>query len=107
MPPFDGGMQVGALGRQYQIIGASQIAAPLGPSPQFGDTLDQIWIFPATTSPGSVTILDGAITVWTFPAITLTDNRAIFVPLNLRSVTTGWRITTGLSVSVLASGIFG
>jgi hypothetical protein len=54
-----------------------------------------------------VTIQDGgasAITIFT--GGTLADQKSIFLPLNLKSVNGGWKVTTGASVSVLAVGSF-
>lgn len=105
--PYDGGTQVAALGRQYETVGVSQAAQPLGGAGLVGDTLDYVWIFPQDTSPGVVIVADGAVTVWTWPAgTTLSDTRPIFVPLNLRSVNGPWQITTPADATVLASGIF-
>lgn len=107
MQEWDGGWPVTANGRQYQPVAASQIAALLGAVGAIGDTLDQLWLMPATTAPGTVIVLDGALPVWTWPAgITVTSLAPIFIPLNLRSVAGGWNITTGADVAVLASGAF-
>lgn len=107
MPNWDGGTQVDANGRAYEQVAANQAAQIIGTVGAVGDNIDGIWIFPATTGPGTVIVLDGAVAIWTWPAgITVTDTRPIFVPLNLKSVNTGWRITTGANVSALAWGQF-
>lgn len=102
---YDGGIQVAAVGRQYEQVAASQALQIMGANGATGDTLDSIWIFPATVTPGGVTVFDNALGIWFFPAgLTLSDTQGIYVPLNLRSVTGAWKITTGANVSVLASG---
>lgn len=108
--PWDGGRPVAARGRYY-VQCAANVATPLtedvGGTGAVGDEIDWLWIMPATTTPGAVVLLDGVIPVWTWPAgITLTDIRPIFVPLNLRSLTAGWGVTTPASVTVLAAGAF-
>jgi hypothetical protein len=107
--PSDGYTQVSAGGRAYEAIAASQAAQPMGATGAIGDTLDGIYIFPATLTPGAVSIADGNVTLWTFPAITVADLRPIFYPFNWKAVvaaTPGWRITTGANVSALAWGQF-
>lgn len=104
---FDGGKQVGAVGRQYESVAANLATVILGGAGAVGDTIDCLWIFPATLNPGGVTLFDGAIPVWSWPAgIALTDLRPIFVPLNLRSVSGPWNVTTSANLSVLGIGIF-
>lgn len=107
---WDGGRQVAAVGRQYAQIAVSQAAAPLaaaGGAGQAGDSLDYLWIFPTTTTPGAVTLFDGGAAVWAWPAgLTLSDLRPIYVPLNLRSVNGPWRVTTPANATALGAGIF-
>lgn len=107
---WDAGLQVAAVGRQYAQVAANQVAAALAAATSTGaagDSLDWLWIFPATTTPGVVSLLDNALVLWSWPGgLTLSDVRPIFVPLNLRSVNGAWKVTTPANASVLAAGIF-
>lgn len=103
-PGYDGGVQVAAVGRQYELVAANQANQIMGSAGATGDTIDGIWIFPTTTTPGVVTVLDDAVQVWSMSGVTLNSTMPIFVPLNLRSVNGAWKVTTGASVSVLAFG---
>lgn len=109
MKAWDGGQNVSANGRQYATVAASQVADILGdPLASAGNTIDGLWIFPATTTPGTVIVLDDTAAVWTWPAgITVDSLAPIFIPLNLNAVNGPWKITTGADVSVLAWGVFG
>lgn len=107
MPAFDGFDQVAAGGRDYTSIVANTAAGPLGASGTIGDTLDFIWVFPVTTTPGAVSILDGAVTVWTMSGATLFSTQPFVVPMNVRAKNAGgWKITTGANVSALGIGLF-
>lgn len=110
MAQWDGGQQVDANGRQYQIVIANQAAkiiSPLTGLGAIGDTLDGIWIYPATTTPGNVIVLDLATVVWQLTgALTLGSIIPVYIPLNWRSVNGAWKITTGANVSCAAWGQF-
>lgn len=96
----------------YETVAASQSNQVLGGSGAAGDYLGGLLIVPATTSPGAVTITDGsnspdiAITVFTGGASSVSNLVPFFVPLGIKSVTGGWRVTTGSNVSVIAAGNF-
>lgn len=101
------GLSVFSNGRYYQNVAASQTAVGLGPTGgALGDTLDNIWIFPnSLTVTGSVTILDNATVVWSWPAAQVLQNLApIFVPLNYKSRSGAFKATTSTNVSIEASG---
>lgn len=99
--------QVGNYGN-YQTVAASQTTQALGAKGNIGDYIEQLLIIPATTSPGTVVLLDGStsITIFTGGATSVADLRPIWVKLGLVSVSGAWKITTGANVSVLASGRF-
>lgn len=109
MPAWDGNTQIAAGGRPYQAVAANTASANLGAKGgAAGDTIDYVWIFPTTTTPGNVVISDGATAIWTMSGVTLSSTQPIPVPLNLRSQNNpgGWKISTGANVSVLAVGLF-
>jgi hypothetical protein len=103
-----GGYHVNAEGLEYETVAASQTAQVLGVTGAAGDKLEGVLIIPATTSPGSVAILDDStsITVFTGGASSVSNLVPFYVPLGLRSVSGQWKITTGANVSVIASGNF-
>ncbi len=106
--PWDGGRQVNPNGRYYvecPAATATVLAEDLGGAE--GDAIDQLWIFPATVTPGALTLADGATVLYAWPAgITLNDTRPIYVPLYLRSREGAWTVTAGANISALASGQF-
>lgn len=55
-----------------------------------------------------MTLLDNAISMTIFAggASSLTELRSIYVPLNMKSVSGAWKITTGADVSVIGIGNF-
>jgi len=90
---------------QYETVAASQTGQALGVTGAVGDYLRRIIIIPATTSPGLVTILDGATSIPIMVAGTTTI-APIVVELGLRSVSGAWSVTTGANVSVIGVGFF-
>lgn len=72
-----------------------------------GDYLDSFTVIAGTTTPGAVTVKDGATAVFTIPAGTATVLPYTFnVPVRAYSQTGSWNVTTGASVTVVASGQF-
>jgi hypothetical protein len=84
-------------------------ATVLGSSGAIGDYLESIIIVPGTTSPGAVSIKDGAgtaITIFTGGATSVADLKPFAVRLGIRATGAGWTVTTGANVTALASGLF-
>jgi hypothetical protein len=92
----------------YETVAASQTAQIIGGAGAIGDYIGGVLIVPATTSPGSVALLDNAtsITIFTGGASSVADLAPIWVPLKMFSVSGAWKITTGANVSVIAVGKF-
>lgn len=93
----------------YETVAASQTDQALGATGAAGDYLAGILIVPATTSPGAVSIKDGAgsaITIFTGGASSVADLKPFFVPLGMRSATGAWKVTTGANVSAIGAGNF-
>lgn len=106
---WDGGKPVAARGRFYVACAANAttvLQESTTPGGAIGDEIDWLWLFPATTTPAASSLKDGAVTVWTFPAVTLTDTRPIFVPLNLRSRSGAWSLVAGANMAGLGAGAF-
>lgn len=93
----------------YETVAASQTDQVLGTAGAAGDTLDGLLVVPATTSPGAVSIKDGAgsaITVFTGGASSVPSLIPFPVPVGARSTGGAWKVTTGANVSVIAVGRF-
>lgn len=73
-----------------------------------GDYLSHCVVFPITTSPGIVTILDNSTAVFSFPGgSSSVSNLAPFsIPVGSKSVSGSWKVTTGANVGVSCSGKF-
>lgn len=106
---WDGGHPASARGRFYVECpaGATTVMQEGDTPGQAGDELDWLWLFPADTSPGAASLLDGANIIWPWAAgIVLNDVRPIFVPLNLRSREGAWSLTLPADMTGLAAGAF-
>ena len=95
----------------YETVAASQSDQALGATGAAGDLLHAIWIIPATTSPGAVSLKDGAgssITLFAGGASSVADLKPFKAALPEDAVSTAgaWSITTGANVSAIASGRF-
>jgi hypothetical protein len=93
---------------EYETVAASQTGQVLGPTGATGDYLNGLLITPASTSPGAVALLDGATsyTVFAGGASSVSNLAPFYVYIGARSVNGAWSVTTGASVSVLATGNF-
>lgn len=89
-------------------VAASQTGFVLGISAGIGDYVSHVIINPASTSPGNVILIDGAMSYTLFPggSTSVADQAPIVIPVQCCSVFGAWKITTGANVSVLAVGIF-
>lgn len=98
----------GASSEEYKQVAASQTGSILGTVGAVGDYISGLLIIPATTSPGAVSILDGAtsIPLFTGGATSTSNLVSFFIPLGLKSISGGWSVTTGANVSVIAIGSF-
>lgn len=92
----------------YETVAASQTAQTLGPTGAAGDFIKRVVIIPATTTPGVVTLLDGATSIPLFVggASSVADLAPIFIDLEMFSVSGAWKITTGNNVSAIGIGVF-
>jgi len=92
----------------YETVAASQTAQVLGGTGATGDWLDFVLVIPATTSPGSVTLLDNAtsITLFAGGASSVASLVPFAIPIRAISAGGAWKITTGANVSVIGVGNF-
>lgn len=94
---------------EYETVAASQTTQSLGATGGVGDYLVGLLVVPATTSPGNVQIKDGsngAITVFTGGASSVSNLVPFYIPLGMKSVQGAWQVTTGTNVSVIGIGEF-
>ena len=93
----------------YETIAASQTDQVMGGTGAIGDLLVGVLIVPATTSPGAVSIKDGAgsaITIFTGGAGSVSNLVPFYVPIGAASAAGAWKVTTTANVSAIAFGTF-
>ena len=92
----------------YETVAASQTGQALGATGATGDYLSFILVVPATTSPGNVLLLDNAtsITVFAGGASSVSNLVPFAIPIQAKSVSGAWKITTGANVSCIGVGKF-
>lgn len=98
-----------AIMSEYETVAASQTDQVIGPTGATGDYLAGVLIVPATTSPGAVSIKDGAgsaIPIFTGGPTSVSNLVPFYVQLGIKSTAGAWKLTTGTSVSALVSGSF-
>lgn len=97
-------------GTEYEAVAALSTTQILGATGAIGDLLEQLLIVPTTTSPGPVSIRDGAggtdIVVFAGGPDSISTLHPFTVPVGIRALAAGWRVTTGVGLSALASGNF-
>jgi hypothetical protein len=94
---------------EYETVAASQTDQAMGATGAAGDFIAGLLVVPATTSPGAITVKDGAgsaITVFTGGATSVSNLVPFYIPLNWTSVSGAWKVTTGANVSAIATGNF-
>lgn len=94
----------------YEAVAADTGAAVLGAGGAAGDLLAGVLIIPASTSPGAVSIKDGAggadMVLFAGGADSVATLHPFFVPFGAVAASAGWRLTTGANVSAIAVGNF-
>lgn len=96
-------------GTEYETVAASATNQTIGTTGATGDLLVSLLIIPATTSPGAVTIKDGAgaaITVFAGGASSVGTLHPFSVSLGIKSSSGAWQVSTGANVSAIAAGNF-
>lgn len=90
----------------YVSVAASQTGATVGA--REGEVVSRVIIVPESTSPGAVTLLDGAVSITIFAggASSVLDLKPWTVDIELRSVDGAWTVTTGANVHVIVAGAF-
>lgn len=94
---------------EYETVAASQTDQVMGTTGAAANTIEGILVIPATTSPGPISIKDGAgsaLTVFTGGASSVSNLVPFWIPLNNIQCTTNWKVTTGTNVSCYVFGDF-
>lgn len=94
----------------YETVAASQADQIMGATGAIGDYLAGVLIVPAQIDCGVVSIKDGSGSVITVFAGGATTNLValipFFVPLGIKCMGAGWKVTTGVGVSAIGVGNF-
>lgn len=93
----------------YETVAASQTDQVMGSIGTAGNLLTGLLAVPATTSPGAISIKDGAgssITLFAGGATSVVDLKPFIIPLGIASAAGPWKITTGTNISVVGLGNF-
>lgn len=107
----DGSVNVTA-GQTYVTVPVSSVTTALQVNlGQKGDWLSGLLLVPAATATtGVVTIKDStagsAITVFAGGATSVSNLVPFFIPIGARSASGGWFVTTGSSITCIATGNF-
>jgi hypothetical protein len=103
-----GGVPVINGGNTYQLFAASTgpTAFTGGGGGAIGDYLSHCTVFPTTTSPGVVTILDSTTAIYSFPggASSLSNLVPFAIPIGANSKIAAWNVTLGAGVSMVCEG---
>lgn len=104
----DGSYNVRA-GSNYQVVASSTVTSSLHTATgAVGDYLAGVLLIPSTTSPGAVSAFDGGATLAVFAGGTGSVSNLVpfFIPVGANSISSGWTLTTGTSVTAIATGDF-
>ena len=93
-------------GYQYETVAASQTAQVLGGSGAAGDYLHRLIVTVNTAATSTVTLTDGVTAIPVVPANVGAGVGVLDIELNMASLTSGWKVTTGAGVTVVAVGLF-
>jgi hypothetical protein len=99
------GVQRG-YGYQYETVAASQTTQMLGASGAAGDYLHRLIVTVNTAATSTVTLTDGVTAIPIVPALIGSGVGVVDIELNMASLTSGWKVTTGAGVTVVAVGLF-
>jgi len=93
-------------GYQYETVAASQTAQVLGGSGAAGDYLHRLIVTVNTAATSTVTLTDGVTAIPVVPANLGSGVGVLDIELDMASLTSGWKVTTGAGVTVVAVGQF-
>ena len=99
------GIQRG-YGYQYETVAAAQSLQVLGNAGAAGDYLHRLIVTVNTAATSGVSITDGATNISLVPANVGSGVGVITIEVNAASISSGWKVTTGAGVTVVAVGQF-
>ena len=99
------GIQRG-YGYQYETVAAAQSLQVLGNAGAAGDYLHRLIVTVNTAATSGVSITDGATNISLVPANVGSGVGVIPNDVNAASISSGWKVTTGAGVTVVAVGQF-
>ena len=85
---------------------SSDLAQVLGGAGKAGDYLHRLVVTVNTAATSTVTLTDGVTAIPIVPANVGSGVGVLNIELNMASLTTGWKVTTGAGVTVVAVGQF-
>lgn len=93
---------------EYESVAASQTDVTLGAAGAVGDFIAGVLVTPESLDAGEVELTDGEDTHVLFAGGTGSVACLVpfFIPLGIKSGSSGWKISTGADVHVLAIGDF-
>lgn len=96
---------VGA-GSEYETVAASQTGQVLGLTGAKGDYIAKLICIVSTAATSQVTLIDGATSIVVLPNNVGQGIGTYTLPIEIKSVSGAWSVTTAAGVSVLAAGSF-
>lgn len=93
-------------GYQYETVAAGQTAQVLGGAGKAGDYLHRLIVTVNTAATSAVTLTDGVTAIAVVPDNVASGVGVLNLEINAASLTSGWKVTTGAGVTVLAVGQF-
>lgn len=93
----------------YEAVAASATDQAMGATGATGDFISHLVVVPASTSPGAISIKDGAgssMTVFAGGASSVSSLAPFQIRLEMTSTAGAWKVTTGASISCIGVGSF-
>lgn len=103
----EGAIEVSLVAPNYEVVGASDTDEILGSTGAIGDTIDMLVVIPTATSLGAISIEDGSTNIEVYHGGTV---GADLLPFHIvlggiaATTATGWELTTGANMRVIAIG---
>lgn len=97
------------MAHEYEDVAAGQTAQQIGASgTNAGQHLSHVTLFPATTSPGAVALLDGdaSTTIFAGGADSVSNLVPFTIFFGCDSKNGAWKLTTGANIAARAVGDF-
>ena len=93
-------------GSEYETVAASQTGQVLGAIGAKGDYLHKLICVVSTAATSQVIMLDGATSITVLPNAVGQGIGTYTIPIELKSASGAWSVTTAAGVAVIATGSF-